>query len=52
MLEKLRIVASSALVGCAVAGALFGWAHFQFDVHVPGAVIGAAIGVLFVMYKF
>lgn len=49
MLKKLRYITSFAMVGCAVAGAGLGWMHFSFDVHIPGAVVGAIAGIFFVV---
>jgi hypothetical protein len=48
LLTKLRLVSAFALVGCALAGASLGWAHLCFDVHVPGALIGALAGIFVV----
>lgn len=48
MLTKLRYITSFAMVGCALAGAGLGWLHFSFDVHIPGALVGAVVGVFFV----
>lgn len=46
MFRKLRIVASFALTGSVLAGIAFGWLHVSFDVHVPGATLGALTGLL------
>jgi hypothetical protein len=46
LLRKLRIVASFALIGSVIAGAVFGWWHWSFDVHVPGALLGTLTGLL------
>jgi hypothetical protein len=48
LLTKLRLVTASALTGCALAGASLGWAHFPVDVHVPGAIVGALVGIAMV----
>lgn len=47
-LLKLRYTTAFSLTGCALAGACLGWAHFSFDVHVVGAVVGGIGGAVFV----
>jgi hypothetical protein len=43
--RSLRLVASFALFGAVLAGALVGWQDFSFDPRIIGALIGAAAGI-------
>jgi hypothetical protein len=43
--RSLRLIASFALLGALVAGALIGWQDFSFDPRLIGAFLGAAVGI-------
>ena len=47
-IHRIRIVASSALLGAVVAGTFFGWlpALGMMGVHEVGAALGAGMGAL------
>ena len=47
-IHRVRIVASSALLGAVVAGTFFGWlpALGMIGAHEVGAALGAGVGVL------
>lgn len=44
MFTKLKCIASFALLGSALAGIALGWLSLSFDVHIPGAILGALAG--------
>lgn len=44
-LRSARTVLSFALLGAVAFGAFLSWLPIGFDIHIPGTILGAAVGV-------
>ena len=49
MFHALRVIASFALLGAVLAGAVFAWFHWSVDPRVIGAIVGGVFGLAIVI---